>query len=92
MAEQELQLYDRTRGTIRVMSPRPNEGLLQGVRLRCGRCAVAVDEPALCTQCGIVGHPTCLNLEYFQGYPFCGTCTSHVIQQYAAYDDGLRRE
>ena len=73
-------------------APTPNEGLLQGFRGNCQRCSAAVDEPALCAQCGVYGHQAYLNLEYFQGYPFCGTCLSVVIQQYAKYEDGLHRE
>ena len=31
-------------------------------------------------------------VEYFQGYPFCGTCMTGVIQEFAEYQNGLSRE
>ena len=86
------EMSDYTNAIARVMSPRPNEGLQVGFVALCQRCQVSVQEPALCTQCGIYGHPLCLNLEYFQGYPFCGSCASIVMSQYAAYEGALRRE
>ena len=69
-----------------------NEGVLVGWDTLCCRCTHPVLDPVLCAQCGAVGHPVCLNLEYFQGYPFCGGCLGSVIQEYAAFQDALRRE
>ena len=58
----------------RVMSQKPNDGVLMGVITPCLKCGADSYEPSLCTNCGEYGHATCLNLEYFQGYPFCGGC------------------
>ena len=80
-------------GTTRVMSPRTtNPGLLLGIQASCQRCHNLVSEPAICAQCGTYGHPHCLNLEYFQGYSFCGTCLAGVITNYASMENTLRRE
>ena len=46
----------------------------------------------MCTQCDVYGHAVCLGVERFQGYPFCGNCMIQVIQQYAAFQDGVKRE
>ena len=62
------------------------------MKLERQRCGVEAHAPAMCSQRGVYGHPACLNLEYFQGYPFCGYCTLVVIRQYGAYEDSLRRE
>ena len=76
----------------RVMSPNPNLGLLLGIHAACGRCGHNVYEPSICAQCSTYGHPVCLNLEYFQGYPFCGTCMAGVAHKYAEFQDALSRE
>ena len=46
----------------------------------------------LCTACGGFGHLTCLRIEYFQGYPFCGDCFPAVILEYTHQADAQRRE
>ena len=79
-------------GITRVMSPNPDEVFLKGFRADGNRCKAAVFEPAMCAQCGIYGHAPCLNLESFQGYSFCGICMTTVIQEYASFQDHLRRE
>ena len=79
-------------GNTRVMSPTQNEGLLVGLAGQCNRCAQAVEEPMMCTQCGIFGHTVCLGIERFQGYPFCDRCLNGVTQQFAEFQDAVKRE
>ena len=79
----------------RVMSPRTqqaNMGLLLGYTCECPICTAPVTEPAVCCQCGNYGHPHCLGLEYFQGFPVCGTCMCSIVTEYAKQEDYRKRE
>ena len=95
-------------GITRVMSPSPgdgqalvqlstgrsprNEGLLIAMAVECQACHTTVCELVMCMECGVYGHPVCLHIERFQGYPFCGACLGRVVTQFAQFQDGVRRE
>ena len=63
-----------------------------GLSAHCQVCEKGTYEPAVCAMCGKVGHPICLGLESFAGYPFCGVCVPQAIAQYAAAQDQQHRE
>ena len=69
-----------------------NEGILQGMHVLCQVCGHGIYEPAVCAMCGKYGHPVCLGLEAFAGYPFCAACVPNAIAQYAAAQDSRHRE
>ena len=71
----------------RVMSPNleSNEGTLSNLRAFCQECDGEAFEPAMCSRCGIYGHPECLGLEMFFAYPFCRVCAPQVISEYATF-------
>ena len=69
-----------------------NEGIIQGMHVQCQVCKNGMFEPAVCTMCGKYGHPICLGLENFLGYPFCADCLPPAISQYNAAQDAMHRE
>ena len=79
----------------RVMSPsnpsnmvlEANQSLLLGLQCRCKVCNQMSPDPSLCANCGVFGHPICIQVEYFQGYAFCHGCMQMVVTQYAAMND-----
>ena len=88
----DMQLLGAEGAITRVMSPNASEGFLLGIQGHCHRCQAGVYEPVVCTQCGTFGHPQCLGMERFQGYPFCDRCMPYVVQQYATFQTGQRRQ
>ena len=81
---------------IRVMSPTTtisttNRGILMQQQV-CVNCNLIAIEPVVCTGCGIHGHPQCIGLEHVQGFPFCATCTTPAIQDFARQLDAARRQ
>eukprot|EP00974_Lingulodinium_polyedra_P094096 9118240-Lingulodinium_polyedra.AAC.1 len=75
----------------RVMSPSPP--LEWGrVRAQCTVCRCLVPDPALCANCGVYGHPSCLGIETFLDHHFCAQCIPGVTAEYAKFQDAQRRE
>ena len=74
--------------TTRVMSPNTmgalenqsadpmmecNTSLLLGQHL-CQVCRELGSDMAVCAECGMVGHQSCMKMQLFQGFYFCRTC------------------
>lgn len=78
----------------RVMSPTPvpHDSILTDMRTTCLGCHSEVHNPAVCAGCGVYGHPWCLHLEGFLGYPFCATCIPRVTAEYVSFQNAQRRE
>ena len=82
------------RAITRVMSPNPNDSILSGITTPCLRCAEDVQEPIVCTGCGDYGHPLCLSIEFFKGYPWCGKpgCFMQTVTFYGQMDEQTREQ
>ena len=57
----------------RVMSPTPCM-YLDDLKVLCTHCRGEVERPAMCNDCGIVGHHQCLGIQEIWGFYICGTC------------------
>ena len=80
-----------------VMSPTPvtfgfGQGWFTGLVPSCQACGVGTQDPFLCASCGVLGHPSCLGAENFQGIPICGNCFTNIASEYARVDVVAKRE
>lgn len=85
----------------RVMSPTQTsdmqpfgfgQGWFTGLVPSCQACGVGTQDPFLCASCGVLGHPSCLGAENFQGIPICGNCFTNIASEYARMDVVAKQE
>eukprot|EP00959_Pyramimonas_sp_CCMP1952_P413538 8665368-Pyramimonas_sp.AAC.1 len=77
--------HTRVMSPNRITVPDPNRAILHGFTMTCQVCRTMAAEPATCSKCGMLGHPQCLGLEFFQDFPFCGECIFGIIKEYSDY-------
>ena len=58
----------------------------------CPRCNVFVEDPVICSGCGVYGHPRCIGAELFENLPFCGDCFTNMVSDFAKRRDAENRE
>ena len=78
----------------RVMSPNVMSNELvtdPSFMVECQRCQQMCTCPVMCGHCGQYGHQACMQLEVFQGLPFCSICMCQVIQTYSLRKDAEQR-